>query len=465
MQFKVADNLNLPRDIITWVNAFVAKRGAGKSYAAAVLAEEMLKNNIPIVVVDGIGQWWGLRVGKDGQGDGLPIVVFGGEHQDIPLDPLKAKQIAKAIVETNISAVIDLSGYSKTQARRIVQEFLDELYKINRLERHVFIEEADLWAPQRTIGPEQAQCLGAVDNFVRRGGNHNLGCSMITQRSAVLNKDLLTQSDCLIILRTLAPQDKNAIQAWVEEQTDEDRRKLKEWYDSLKSLKNGEAYVWHPESPNIFKKIMFRRRETFHATRMFLLSPKAQSIKLMNVEEFVKKFKDKFEPKPIQVKPSTEKGKGGTDSISGGIRAEGEQALKNLTSHTQSEIDEKSNKVYGVSFQPEPIGETIKVSLSEPTIILEKIKPIITVLSEPSTPLGRLVVILKETLGNRNDKWSKKAILNKISQHAWDTDGVEHEIERLIQWEILSWQSTGYLKFHTERVKVVEKEANMNEFS
>jgi len=295
--FRISDKLKLPYECVTWVNAFLAKRGAGKTYNAAVLAEEMLKANVPIVVIDGMSTWYGLRVGYDGKGNGLPIVVFGGTHADIPLDPQKARDVARAVVETNISIVLDVGEFSKGQSRKIVADFLEELYKLNRVERHVFIEEADLWAPQRTMQPEQAVCLGAVDNFVRRGGNHNLGCSLITQRSAVLNKDILTQADCLVILRTLAPQDKKAIQAWVEEQTDEDRKKLNKWYDSLKSLENGEAWVWHPEDPKIFKKVQFRKRETFHATRKFLLNSKADKIKLMDVGEFLDKFRKKFEPK------------------------------------------------------------------------------------------------------------------------------------------------------------------------
>jgi hypothetical protein len=297
--FKISTKLSLPSEAVTWVNAFLAKRGAGKTYCAAVLAEEMLKQNVPIVVLDGMGIWWGLRVRKDGKGNGLPIVVFGGEHGDLPFPAEKAKQIANSIVTANISAVLDLSGMSKGQSRRAVADFLDELYKINRVERHIFIEETDMYAPQRVIGPEQATCLGAVDNFVRRGGNHNLGCTLITQRSAVLNKDILTQSDCLVILRTLAPQDKKAIQAWVEEQTDESHAKLNKWYDSLKALENGQAWVWHPEDPQIYEKIIFRERETFHATRKFLLSPQAVNIKLMDVQDFIDKFRSVFEVKSV----------------------------------------------------------------------------------------------------------------------------------------------------------------------
>jgi hypothetical protein len=312
IELRISNDLSLPKEAVTWVFAYVAKRGAGKTYNAAVQAEEMLKAGIPIGVIDGMGIWWGLRSSADGKGAGLPIVVFGGEHADLPLVPERSTEMAKAIVESNISFVLDLSGFSKTLMRKIVQAFLDELYRINRVERHVFIEESDMFAPQKPFGPEAIMCLSAVDNFIRRGGNHNLGCTLITQRSAVLNKDLLTQADCLVILRTLAPQDKEAIQAWVKEQTEEDKDKLKVFYDSLKDLENGEAWVWHPEKPSIYCRVKFRQRETFHATREFILNPQASQIKLMNVGEFVSKFKTIFEqgqvsPVDASVKPSVEK--------------------------------------------------------------------------------------------------------------------------------------------------------------
>jgi DNA helicase HerA-like ATPase len=234
--FRLAKDLALPPEAATWVNAFLAKRNAGKTYDAAVLAEELIKAGIPIVVIDGMGVWWGLRVAVRYEGDkqipipdkpGMPVVVFGGDHADLPLVPEKAALIARSIVESGISAIIDISQLSKNKSRRIVGDFLYELYRINKNYgiRHVMVEESDQWAPQKALG-DVAYSLGAVDEVVRRGGNFNLGCTLITQRSAVLNKDVLTQADCLVVLRTLAPQDKKAIQAWVEEMTDEDRRKL-----------------------------------------------------------------------------------------------------------------------------------------------------------------------------------------------------------------------------------------------
>jgi hypothetical protein len=54
--FKVSKGLALPSDFALEVLAVLAKRGAGKTYDAAVVAEEMLKAGIPIVVIDGMGQ-------------------------------------------------------------------------------------------------------------------------------------------------------------------------------------------------------------------------------------------------------------------------------------------------------------------------------------------------------------------------------------------------------------------------
>jgi len=298
---KLSEGLSLPKAAATWVFAYLAKRGGGKTYNAAVEAEEMVWNGIPIVVVDGMGIWWGLRVGADGKGPGLPVVVFGGEHADLPLTLETAAEIARAIVESNINAVLDISEFSKTQARKVVTAFLDELYRLNRVDRHVFIEESDMFGPQKPFGPEAVACLEAIDTFVRRGGNKNLGCTLITQRSAVLNKNILTQSDCLVVLRTKAPQDKAAVRAWIEENVDADNaeevKKAEDMMKSLGTLKNGEAWVWHTDEPYVFAKFLFRRRKTFHATREFIKSPEAANVKLMDASEFISKFKAVFQGK------------------------------------------------------------------------------------------------------------------------------------------------------------------------
>ena len=52
-------SIQIPLNAATKTFAILAKRGAGKSYTAAVLAEEFFKQNIPFVVFDPIDVWWG----------------------------------------------------------------------------------------------------------------------------------------------------------------------------------------------------------------------------------------------------------------------------------------------------------------------------------------------------------------------------------------------------------------------
>jgi DNA helicase HerA-like ATPase len=79
----------------------------------------------------------------------------------------------------------------------------------------LLIDEADAIAPQKPQENE-ARMLGAAEDIVRRGGQRGLGCMLITQRSAVLNKNVLTQVEMIVALRTIAPQDLKAMDAWIE---------------------------------------------------------------------------------------------------------------------------------------------------------------------------------------------------------------------------------------------------------
>jgi len=48
----------------------------------------------------------------NGQGDGIPIVIFGGEHQDVPLDENGGTSLAEIVVELRQPFVVDLEQLS-----------------------------------------------------------------------------------------------------------------------------------------------------------------------------------------------------------------------------------------------------------------------------------------------------------------------------------------------------------------
>jgi hypothetical protein len=259
----LSEELTLPLEAVTETFVILAKRGSGKTYTAAVLAEEIIGAGHPCVIVDPVGVWWGLRAAADGVGPGLPVVIFGGDHGDVPLDEQSGDIIADAIIAERFSAVLDLSVLSKAAARRFMAAFIARLYHRNRDPLHLIVDEADAFAPQRTDAGG-AVLLGAMEDLVRRGRARGIGCTLITQRPAVLNKDVLTQAEVLICLRMNGVRDVQAIDEWVRLHADEDEaRDLKK---SLPSLPVGTAWVWSPGWLNILEQVKIRARTTFDSS-------------------------------------------------------------------------------------------------------------------------------------------------------------------------------------------------------
>jgi uncharacterized protein len=256
-ELHISRDLGLPLDAITETFAILAKRGAGKSNAAVVMAEEMYDAGLPWVAIDPKGDWWGVRAAGDGKNPGLEVVVFGGQHGDVPLEPTAGRLVADLIVESRITCVLDVSEMSKADQRRFLVDFAERLYKANTEPLHVFCEEADEYIPQLVRG-EMARLVGAFETLVKRGRTHGLGVTLITQRSASLNKDVLTQIETLIPMRTPSPQDRKAILAWVDVH-DAGRDAV----DALPGLASGEAFVFSPQWLDTLVRIKFRRRRTF----------------------------------------------------------------------------------------------------------------------------------------------------------------------------------------------------------
>lgn len=263
-RLKLAPDFSLPPEAVTETFGILAVRGAGKSNTAAVMAEEMFAAGLPFVVVDPVGSWWGLRSSADGTGPGLSIPIFGGKHGDVPLRREGGALVADLVVDQRMSCVLDLSEFESEAAKKqFLLDFARRLYQRNTEPLHLFLEEADDYIPQQMMGGGnekriEPQLLRAFENLVRRGRARGLGMTLITQRSASLNKNVLTQVQTLIAMRTTGPQDRQAIEAWIKYH-DQSRDILA----SLSSLKNGEAWVWSPEFLQATERVRFRQRATF----------------------------------------------------------------------------------------------------------------------------------------------------------------------------------------------------------
>jgi hypothetical protein len=195
--------------------AIIGRTGSGKTYAAKGLCERLLGESRRICIIDPTGAWWGLRIGLDG-GAGFPVVIFGGEHADIPLAADAGETLGEAIAHGKVpQAVIDVSEFSNAEQIRFLTAFCETLYaRTNRQPLHLICDEADILAPQNPL-PEARRLQGAMNKIVRRGRIKGLRPILITQRPAVIDKSVLGQANTLIAMRLTAPQDRKAISEWM----------------------------------------------------------------------------------------------------------------------------------------------------------------------------------------------------------------------------------------------------------
>lgn len=290
----------LPDDFVVQTNAILAIKGAGKTCTASVIAEEMCKRHLLWVALDPVGVWWGLRVDASGKPGGFPVVVIGGEHADLPIGKDSGARLAEALMSEHIYAVIDLSQESKRFWHGFLSEFCVELLRLNPdVPRHLFIEEAPEFVPQRTKVELTARCKEAVERVVRLGRNKGYGCTLISQRPATVDKDVLSQCEQLFVLRTVGPHDRKALQEWIEAKATD--RKLAEFWRDLAKMPNGTGWFWSPQWLGEFTKVRIRERMTFHPGATRQVGKMIKPVALSEVGSFVDKLKRQLSRKQISM--------------------------------------------------------------------------------------------------------------------------------------------------------------------
>jgi hypothetical protein len=243
--------------------ALLGKTGSGKSYAAQGVVEQLIEKRQRVCVIDPTDRYWGLRLLADGKNpSGYEPVIFGGQHADLPLAATHGAALAEIAGTTTTPIIVSTRLMTVGERSRFFTAFAETLLRVNEGPLHLVIDEAHLFAPQAgaKIGGEAPALLHATNNLVSLGRGIGLRIMLLSQRPAKLHKDSLTQVETLVAFRLIAPQDRNAIRAWVQEWADEATGA--EMMASLPSLPTGTAWLWAPEL-DALKKIAFPANDTF----------------------------------------------------------------------------------------------------------------------------------------------------------------------------------------------------------
>ncbi len=174
--------------------------GSGKTNTAAVLIEELLTQGLPMTIVDIEGEYWGLKQSYD-------LLIAGrSEHAELEIGPENAAHLANISVQRGISVILDLSDYTQDEQYDFLVAYFQSLWDVAGKERkpyQIILEEAHEWVPQGTRTPLKQ----LLTRIALRGRKRGLGIILMSQRSAKVEKDVLTQVPLLFLHKVVHPID------------------------------------------------------------------------------------------------------------------------------------------------------------------------------------------------------------------------------------------------------------------
>jgi uncharacterized protein len=262
---KLSADLSLPIDAATQTFGFIGRKGSGKTYGSGKLTELLIEAGVQTLVLDTVGNWYGLRLAADGTGDGFDVPVLGGLRGDIPLNAAAGELVADIAVDTGRSLVIDVSQFSLADRKRFATAFAIKLWQRKKAELDptplfIVVEEAQLIIPQ-FVGKDDARMVGIWEEIVRLGRNYGIGVALISQRPQSVNKEALTQVECLVVFQVNGVPERKALRDWITAKgLDVDL------VAELPGLPVGTAYVWSPQWLDYLGKVKIAPKKTLDAS-------------------------------------------------------------------------------------------------------------------------------------------------------------------------------------------------------
>lgn len=227
--------------------AVLGIKGSGKTNTAAVLIEELLTSGLPLTVVDIEGEYWGLK-------ERFEILVAGrSANVDIEVRAEQAAKIAEFSVLHGISVILDMSEFSQEEMMNFLLQYFKSLWATcfhTRKPYEVVLEEAHEFIPQSIRTPLKE----VITRIALRGRKRGLGIISVSQRSAKVEKDVLTQAAILFLHRVVHPIDVKVYQDILP-------LPPRQVETTVGELKPGQAILLRDYQVNV---VQIRIRHTFH---------------------------------------------------------------------------------------------------------------------------------------------------------------------------------------------------------
>lgn len=252
----------------------LGKSGAGKSNVTAVKAETIARF-VPFWQFDPLGNLYGMRSNAAGDGPGLPMVIFGGVHGDLPLH--EPWQVVKIIVDERLSAIFDLSELEWDAQQSWAKAWCESILvraKAAALSAHVAFDEADRFAPN-AIG------YNPVKVFARTARNYGIGWTFSTQRPQILSPDVIESANVIVAMRMPSGLAQESVGKKIAGVVG--KRETAKLIEDLPTLKRGECWFipesdWLPDRESSPVRFVWRLRETFDSTKPRRIGESIQDI-------------------------------------------------------------------------------------------------------------------------------------------------------------------------------------------
>ncbi len=257
--------LPFPDSVLSQHTIALGKTRAGKSSKMRLIVEHLLDRELPVCIIDPKGDWWGLKSSADGRRPGFPIVIFGGEHADVPLNPAAGAAVAELIATGNRPSLLDLGSWMVGERTRFFIDFASTFFRFTRGRRYLVIDEVHNFAPKgKILDPAAGKMLHWANRLASEGAGKGAILVAASQRPQKVHNDFLTSCETLIACRVIHKADRDAIKDWIDGCADPNVGR--EVLQQLATMERPEAWVWSPEAgfgPTRVTFPLFRTYDSF----------------------------------------------------------------------------------------------------------------------------------------------------------------------------------------------------------